>query len=83
MVEPRRLATKAAARRMAAMLDEKVGSRVGYRVRLESRVSSSTRVVVMTYGYFLRCLQQVRPCTAPAGGGGGVCPSPTLASSAV
>ncbi len=39
MLEPRRLAAKAAAERLAAELGERVGEQVGYRVRLESRVS--------------------------------------------
>ena len=43
MLEPRRLAAKAAAERLASELGERVGQRVGYRVRLESRVSAATR----------------------------------------
>jgi ATP-dependent helicase HrpB len=57
MLEPRRLAAKAAAQRLAAELGESVGERVGYRVRLESRVSATTRVEVLTDGLFLRQLQ--------------------------
>ena len=57
MLEPRRLAAKAAAQRLAAELGESVGERVGYRVRLESRVSAATRVEVLTDGLFLRQLQ--------------------------
>ena len=57
MLEPRRLAAKAAAERLAADLGEPVGQRVGYRVRLESRVSRATRVEVLTDGLFLRQLQ--------------------------
>ena len=48
MLEPRRLAAKAAAERLASSLGEKVGERVGYRVRLESRVTAATRVEVLT-----------------------------------
>ncbi|MFM2158321.1 MAG: ATP-dependent helicase HrpB, partial [Cyanobacteriota bacterium] len=57
MLEPRRLAAKAAAERLAAELGEPVGQRVGYRVRLESRVSARTRLEVLTDGLFLRQLQ--------------------------
>ena len=57
MLEPRRLAAKAAAERLAASLDEPLGQRVGYRVRLESRVSAATRIEVLTDGLFLRRLQ--------------------------
>jgi ATP-dependent helicase HrpB len=54
VLEPRRLAARAAAARMAGTLGESVGQRVGYRVRLESRVSKSTRVEVITEGVFTR-----------------------------
>jgi len=57
MLEPRRLAAKAAAQRLAAELGEPVGARVGYSVRLESRTSSRTRLEVVTSGLFLRRLQ--------------------------
>ncbi|MBD1192786.1 ATP-dependent helicase HrpB [Vulcanococcus sp. Clear-D1] len=57
MLEPRRLAAKAAAERLATELDERVGERVGYRVRLESRISAATRLEVLTDGLFLRQLQ--------------------------
>ncbi len=57
MLEPRRLAAKAAAERLASELGEPVGQRVGYRVRLESRVSAATRLEVLTDGLFLRQLQ--------------------------
>ena len=57
MLEPRRLAAKAAAQRLAAQLDEPVGASVGYSVRLESRTSSRTRLEVVTSGLFLRRLQ--------------------------
>lgn len=57
MLEPRRLAAKAAARRMAAMLGEPVGRTVGYRVRLESRVSAETRITVVTEGVLTRMLR--------------------------
>jgi ATP-dependent helicase HrpB len=57
MLEPRRLAARAAAQRLAAGLGEAVGETVGYRVRLEQRVSERTRVEVVTVGVFLRRLQ--------------------------
>jgi ATP-dependent helicase HrpB len=57
MQEPRRLAARAAARRMAATLDEQVGETVGYRVRLDTRVGPRTRIEVVTDGLFLRMLQ--------------------------
>ncbi|WP_299769253.1 ATP-dependent helicase HrpB [uncultured Pseudoteredinibacter sp.] len=58
LLEPRRLAAKAAAERMASLLAEPVGKTVGYRVRMESRVSQETRLEVMTEGLFIRRLQQ-------------------------
>ena len=58
MLEPRRLAAKAAAERLAAELGEAVGERVGYSVRLESRTSAATRLEVLTDGLFLRRLQR-------------------------
>ena len=57
MLEPRRLAAKAAAERLATELGERVGEQVGYRVRLESRISAATRIEVLTDGLFLRQLQ--------------------------
>ena len=57
MLEPRRLAAKAAAERLAQGLGERVGERVGYRVRLEARTSAATRIEVLTDGLFLRRLQ--------------------------
>jgi ATP-dependent helicase HrpB len=57
MLEPRRLAARSAAQRLAAGLAEPVGGRVGYSVRLESRTSSATRLEVVTAGLFLRRLQ--------------------------
>ena len=57
MLEPRRLAAKAAAERLAASLNEPVGATVGYRVRFEQRCSAATRIEVLTDGLFLRRLQ--------------------------
>jgi ATP-dependent helicase HrpB len=56
MLEPRRLATRAAASRMAFLIGEKVGQTVGFRTRLESAVSSATRIEVVTTGLFVRRL---------------------------
>jgi ATP-dependent helicase HrpB len=58
MLEPRRLAARAAAERMAAELGERVGETVGYRIRLESKVSSKTRIEVVTEGILARRLQE-------------------------
>jgi ATP-dependent RNA helicase HrpB len=54
LIEPRRLAARAAARRMAAMLGEEVGATVGYRMRLDTKVSAKTRIEVVTEGVFTR-----------------------------
>ena len=56
VAEPRRLATRAAAARMAALLGEPVGRTVGYAVRGERRTSPDTRVEVVTSGLLLRRL---------------------------
>lgn len=56
LLEPRRLAARAAASRMASLLDEEVGATVGYRMRLESKVSARTRVLVITEGVFARMI---------------------------
>ncbi|SDP59161.1 ATP-dependent helicase HrpB [Klenkia soli] len=57
VAEPRRVAARAAARRMASLLGEPVGQRVGFSVRGESRRSAATRVEVVTTGLLLRRLQ--------------------------
>ncbi|WP_417316649.1 ATP-dependent helicase HrpB [Emcibacter sp.] len=57
MLEPRRLATRAAAHRMADLLGEDIGRTVGYRVRLESRISRESRIEVVTEGILTRYLQ--------------------------
>jgi ATP-dependent helicase HrpB len=54
VLEPRRLAARAAAARMATMLGEAVGATVGYRVRFGSKVSRATRIEVVTEGIFTR-----------------------------
>ncbi|MBB6094499.1 ATP-dependent helicase HrpB [Povalibacter uvarum] len=58
MLEPRRLAARAVATRMAQLLDEPVGRTVGYRTRLDSRVSGQTRIEVVTEGILTRWLQR-------------------------
>ena len=57
MLEPRRLATSAAANRMASLLGEPVGRTVGFRTRLDSAVSAETRIEVITEGLLVRRLQ--------------------------
>ena len=57
MLEPRRLAARAAAGFMARLLGESVGRTVGYRVRLDTRVSRDTRIEVVTEGVLTRMLQ--------------------------
>jgi ATP-dependent helicase HrpB len=56
LLEPRRLAARAAASRMASLLGEEVGATVGYRMRLENKVSAKTRVLVVTEGVFARMI---------------------------
>jgi ATP-dependent helicase HrpB len=58
MLEPRRLAARMAAERMASDLGQRVGATVGYRVRLEAKVSPATRIEVVTEGILNRRLQQ-------------------------
>jgi ATP-dependent helicase HrpB len=57
MLEPRRLAARAAAARMAATLGEAVGDTVGYRIRHDTRVGPRTRIEVVTEGVLTRMLQ--------------------------
>ena len=57
MLEPRRIAARAAAHYMAAQLGEQTGETVGYRVRMDSRVSARTRIEVVTEGVLTRRLQ--------------------------
>ena len=57
VLEPRRLAARAAARRMASLLGERVGETVGFRTRLESAVGPRTRIEVLTEGLLVRRLQ--------------------------
>jgi len=57
MLEPRRLAARSVAMRMAQLLDEEVGETVGYRVRFENKVSAKTRIEVVTEGILTRMIQ--------------------------
>src|SRR6185436_1478952 len=57
MLEPRRLAARAVAQRMAGTLRESVGQTVGYRMRLDTQVSKNTRIEVVTEGVLTRMLQ--------------------------
>lgn len=56
MLEPRRLAARQIAERMAQILGEPVGKTIGYRVRFESKVSDETRIEVLTEGILTRML---------------------------
>ncbi|MFT4913287.1 MAG: ATP-dependent helicase HrpB [Brevundimonas sp.] len=56
VLEPRRLAARAAAERMAQTLGEATGQTVGYRTRLQSRIGPSTRIEVITEGVFTRMI---------------------------
>jgi ATP-dependent helicase HrpB len=58
MLEPRRVAARAVAARMATLCGEPVGATIGYRVRLDSRVSRTTRIEVITEGVLTRLLQE-------------------------
>ncbi|MEO8803693.1 MAG: ATP-dependent helicase HrpB [Rudaea sp.] len=57
MLEPRRIAARAAAEYMASQLGEPVGETVGYRIRFESKISPRTRIEVVTEGILTRMLQ--------------------------
>lgn len=56
MLEPRRLAARAAANRMAQSLNERLGETIGLRVRAETKVSAETRIEVVTEGVFTRLI---------------------------
>ncbi len=58
MLEPRRLAARAAAQRMAFLGGESVGRTIGYRTRLDTQVSAATRIEVVTEGVLTRMVQQ-------------------------
>ena len=57
MLEPRRIAARAAAAYMAAQLGEAVGETVGYRIRFERKISARTRIEIVTEGILTRLLQ--------------------------
>ncbi|CAN0489881.1 unnamed protein product, partial [Phaeothamnion confervicola] len=57
MLEPRRIAARAAAAYMAAQLGEAVGETVGYRIRFERKISARTRIEIVTEGILTRMLQ--------------------------
>jgi len=64
MLEPRRLAARAAARRMADMSGTGLGSLAGYRTRFDSRAGAHTRIEVLTDGVLIRMLQADPELTA-------------------
>ena len=57
ILEPRRLAARAAAARMSELVGDRVGGTIGYRVRFDSKVSRATRIEVVTEGIMIRMLQ--------------------------
>ena len=57
ILEPRRLAARAAANQMAAILNERIGETVGFKIRGLTKVSKQTRIVVMTEGILIRMIQ--------------------------
>jgi ATP-dependent helicase HrpB len=57
MLEPRRIAARAAAEFMASQRGEEVGATIGYRIRFESRISAATRIEVVTEGILTRMIQ--------------------------
>lgn len=58
LLEPRKIATRSVALRMAELLGEEVGQRVGYRVRFEAKVSAQTQIEVLTEGILTRFIQE-------------------------
>lgn len=57
MLEPRRLAVRTCASRMAELLGEKVGERIGYQIKMESCKSKKTKILIVTEGILTRKLQ--------------------------
>ncbi len=57
MLEPRRIATKTAAMRMASLINERPGQTVGYRMRLETKISAFSKIEIITEGILTRMLQ--------------------------
>ncbi len=58
MLEPRRLAARSAALYMASLRGERVGKTIGYRTRLDSKITATTRIEVVTEGILTRLIQQ-------------------------
>ena len=58
MLEPRRLAARSVANRMSLLINEQVGTTIGYRVRFDNKISKQTRIEVLTEGILTRMLQQ-------------------------
>ena len=58
LLEPRRIATKSAAHRMASLINESPGQTVGYRMRLDTKIGKHTRIEIITEGILTRMLQQ-------------------------
>jgi ATP-dependent helicase HrpB len=58
MLEPRRLAAKTVAARLAFQLDEDAGETIGYKIRFENKTSKTTRLEILTEGILTRMLQQ-------------------------
>lgn len=58
MLEPRRLAAKTVATRMAHLINEPIGDKVGYRIRFENKTSKNTRLEVLTEGILTRMIQE-------------------------
>lgn len=57
MLEPRRLATRSAASRMAELLEEEVGETVGYQIKADRCISKKTKIIIVTEGILTRMLQ--------------------------
>jgi len=57
MLEPRRLAARSVAYRMASLKNENAGETIGYRIRFETKVTSGTRIEVVTEGILTRMMQ--------------------------
>jgi ATP-dependent helicase HrpB len=66
MLEPRRLAARTIAERMAQLLGEEVGQTVGYRIRFENRTSAATRIEVVTEGILTRMIHSDRSLSGVA-----------------
>lgn len=58
LLQPRRLAARTAARRMASTLADKVGGLVGYRIRLDTKISAATKIEIVTEGVFQRMISE-------------------------